>query len=107
MREEPPTPLLLEGKKDSPRVETKVTRVLTKALIDAELEKMRSMTAMEAAAAAAQAVAEAEAAIAAAEAAAMEAEDAERDAEVTRAFAEAAMKALKCSSSHKFLVKQH
>ncbi|KAK2996460.1 hypothetical protein RJ639_024929 [Escallonia herrerae] len=89
--------LLLEGKpKVSTIVEMNGTKVLTKAQIDAELEKMRRMTAQEAAAAAAQAVAEAEAAISDAEVAAREAEDAERDAEVAQAFAEAAMKALKC-----------
>ncbi|KAK2998535.1 hypothetical protein RJ639_023197, partial [Escallonia herrerae] len=88
--------LLLEGKqKVSTIVEMNGTKVLTKAQIDAELEKMRRMTAQEAAAAAAQAVAEAEAAISDAEVAAREAEDAERDAEVAQAFAEAAMKALK------------
>ncbi|KAL3640343.1 hypothetical protein CASFOL_015311 [Castilleja foliolosa] len=67
---------------------------ITKAQIDAELEKMKSMSATEAAAAASQAVAEAEAAIAAAEKAVMEAEEAEAEAEAARCFADAAQKAL-------------
>ncbi|XP_075498608.1 single myb histone 1-like [Primulina tabacum] len=71
--------------------------ILTKAQIDADLEKMKSMTAKEAAAAAAQAVAEAEAAIAVAEAAVMEAEEAE--AEAAHCVADAAQKALNCDIS--------
>ncbi|XP_073151677.1 single myb histone 1-like [Henckelia pumila] len=67
---------------------------LTKAQIDAELEKMKSMTAEEAAVAAARAVAEAEAAIAEAELAAREAEEAEAEAEAARCFADAAVKTL-------------
>uniref|UniRef100_A0A1D1YW94 Histone H1 n=1 Tax=Anthurium amnicola TaxID=1678845 RepID=A0A1D1YW94_9ARAE len=86
--------LLLES-----RVREKVERddfkPLTKSQIDAELAKIRNMTAQEAAAAAAQAVAEAEAAIAEAEEAARDAENAEADAEAAQAFAEAAMMALK------------
>ncbi|GLT46812.1 hypothetical protein SLA2020_205420 [Shorea laevis] len=89
-------PLLLEGKqKGSPRAEKKEIKILTKAQVDAELSKMRSMTAEEAAAAAARAVAEAEVAIAEAEAAAREAEAAEAEAEAAQIFAEAAEKALK------------
>lgn len=76
------------------------TRILTKAQIDAELEKMRNMNAQEAAAAAAQAVAEAEAAIAEAEWAAREAEEAEAEAEAARCFAEAATKALNYQTIH-------
>ncbi|XP_027075218.2 single myb histone 1-like isoform X3 [Coffea arabica] len=92
-----PPPLLLEVvQKDSSNGEKKGTKVLTKAQIDAELERLRSMTAAEAAAAAAQAVAEAEAAIAEAEVAAREAEEAEAEAEAAQCFAEAALKALKC-----------
>lgn len=68
--------------------------MLTKAQIEAELEKMRSMTPEEAAAVAARAVAEAEAAIAAAEAAALEAEEAEIEAEEAQCFADAARKSL-------------
>ncbi|EPS63328.1 hypothetical protein M569_11457, partial [Genlisea aurea] len=68
--------------------------VITKAQVDAELEKMKCMTAEEAAAAAAQAVAEAEAAIEAAEIAAREAEEAEAEAEAARCFAIATRKAL-------------
>lgn len=88
--------LLLERKKDPPRVEKNGYKVLTKADIDAELEKMRSMTPQEAAAAAAHAVKEAEAAIAEAEEAAREAEDAEREAEAAQKYAEAAKRAMKC-----------
>ncbi|XP_059641108.1 telomere repeat-binding factor 1 isoform X2 [Cornus florida] len=89
--------LILEGKqKNSPEVKKNDIKILTKSQIDAELEKMRSMTAREAAAAAARAVAEAEAAIAEAAEAAREAEAAEADAEAAQALAEAAMKALKC-----------
>lgn len=68
---------------------------LLKSQIDAELARMRTMTAEEAAAAAAQAVAEAEAAMAEAEEAAKEAEAAEADAQEAQAFAEAAMRTLK------------
>lgn len=72
--------------------------ILTKAQIASELEKMRSMTAEEAAAVAARAVAEAEAAIAAAEVAAVEAEEAEIEAEAAQCFADAAEKSLTCVS---------
>ncbi|GAB4849104.1 hypothetical protein Ancab_003912 [Ancistrocladus abbreviatus] len=78
------------------RAEKNQIKIFTRPQVDAELEKMRSMTAAAAAAAAAQAVAEAEAAIAEAEAAAQEAEAAEAEAEAAQIFAEAAMKALKC-----------
>ncbi|XAR51374.1 hypothetical protein NMG60_11005986 [Bertholletia excelsa] len=91
------TQILPEGKqKNSSKVEKNEIKILTKSQIDAELEKMKSMSAHEAAAAAARAVAEAEAAIAEAEAAAREAEKAEAEAEAAQLFAEAAMKALKC-----------
>lgn len=63
--------------------------------VDAELVRMRSMTAQQAAAIAAQAVAEAEAAMVEAEAAAREAEAAEADAEAAQAFAEAVMLTMK------------
>lgn len=90
--------MLLEGvQKDSSKVEKNGIKIVTKAQIDAELEKMRNMTPEEAAAAAAQAVAEAEAAIAEAEMAAREADEAEAEAEAARCFAEAAQKALKCN----------
>ncbi|KAM5576822.1 telomere repeat-binding factor 2 [Rosa sericea] len=89
--------LLSEGKqKDSTRADKSVVSILTKSQVDAELTMIRSMTAQEAAAAAAQAVAEAEAAIAAAEEAAREAEAAEAEAEAAQVFAKAAVKALKC-----------
>ncbi|KAF7828616.1 telomere repeat-binding factor 2-like [Senna tora] len=88
--------LLLEGRpKDSPKAERTNVNPLSKSLIDAELSKMKGVTAQEAAAAAAKAVAEAEAAIAEAEAAAREAEAAEAEAEAAQVFAKAAMKALK------------
>ncbi|KAL5556784.1 hypothetical protein UlMin_039020 [Ulmus minor] len=87
--------LLLDGIPNS-RAEKSEIHILTKAEIDAELAKMRGMSAQEAAAAAAQAVAEAEAAIAAAEQAAREADEAEAEAEAAKVFAQAAMKAMKC-----------
>ncbi|KAF8404870.1 hypothetical protein HHK36_009761 [Tetracentron sinense] len=94
--------LLLEGRqRDSPKVEKDDTKILTKSQIDAELSKMRTMTAQEAAAAAARAVAEAEVAMAEAEEAAREAEAYEADAEAAQAFAEAAMKTLKSRSTPK------
>lgn len=97
--------LLLEGKqKDSSRADKSNVNILTKSQVDADLSKMRSMTAQEAAAAAAQAVAEAEAAIAAAEEAAREAEAAEAEAEAAQVFAKAAMKALKCRRLGKVLL---
>ncbi|KAF2320863.1 hypothetical protein GH714_031401 [Hevea brasiliensis] len=84
--------LFLEARQRiSPRVEKDDSNMLTKSQIDSELAKMRTMTAQEAAAAAARAVAEAEAAIAEAEEATREAEAAE----AAQAFAEAAMKTLK------------
>lgn len=75
--------------------EASATKILTKAEIDAELEKMRSMTPQQAAAVAVKAVAEAEAAISEAERAEREAEAAEADAELARVFAAAAMQSLK------------
>ncbi|KAF5961086.1 hypothetical protein HYC85_002295 [Camellia sinensis] len=91
------SPSLLDGKqKNILKVEKNEIKIPTKSQIDAELEKMKTMTAHEAAAAAAQAVAEAEAAIAEAEEAAREAEQAEAEAEAAQLFAEEAMKALKC-----------
>ncbi|XP_027360708.1 telomere repeat-binding factor 2-like [Abrus precatorius] len=93
--------LLLEGKpKDSPKAEKTDVNILSKSEIDAELSKMKGVTAQEVSAAAAKAVAEAEAAIAEAEAAAREAEAAEAEAEAARVFAKAAMKALKCKTLH-------
>ncbi|XP_061365584.1 telomere repeat-binding factor 2-like [Gastrolobium bilobum] len=93
--------LLLEDKpKDSPEAEKTDVNILSKSQIDAELSKVKGMTAQEAAAAAAKAVAEAEVAIAQAEAAAREAEAAEAEAEAAQVFAKAAMKALKCKMLH-------
>ena len=87
----------VEGKqKDSPKADKGDIIILSKSQIDADLVKMTSMTAEEAAAAAARAVAEAEAAIAEAEEAAREAEEAEADAEAWRVLEAAAIKALKC-----------
>ncbi|KAL4189817.1 hypothetical protein AMTRI_Chr08g167300 [Amborella trichopoda] len=96
--------LLLEGKpRDSPRSERSDVRLLTRSQIDAELAKMRNMSAQEAARVAAQAVAEAEVAMAEAEEAAREAEAAEADAEAAQAFAEAAMMTLKSRNSSKLV----
>lgn len=103
----PSTMLRLEGKQkgSSPKVDKEEINVPTKAQIDLELQKMRSMTPEEAAAAAAQAVAEAEAAIAEAEEAAREAEAAEADAEAAQAFAEAAMKTLKGRNTQRLMIR--
>ncbi|XP_039039770.1 telomere repeat-binding factor 2-like [Hibiscus syriacus] len=88
--------LLLEGRqKDSAKAKKKGISILTKTQVDAEFLKTRSLTAEEAAAAAAQAVAEAEVAIVEAEKAAREAELAEAEAEAAKVFAKAAEKALK------------
>ncbi|KAH9663982.1 Telomere repeat-binding factor 2 [Citrus sinensis] len=93
--------LLLEGRqKGSPKAQKKEINILTKSLVDADLSRMRGMTAQEAAAAAAQAIAEAEVAIAEAEEAAREAERAEAEAEAAQVFAKAAIKALKCRALH-------
>lgn len=85
---------------DSSKAEKNGTLLLTKAMIDAELEKMKSMSAKEAAEAAAKAIAEAEAAIAKAEVAAREAEEAEAEAEAAQCFADAAQKALNFQTLH-------
>lgn len=90
----PSVPLLESSQRISSRVDPDDINTLTKAQVDFELTKMRSMTPQEAAVAAARAVAEAEVAIAEAEDAAREADAAEADAEAAQAFAEAAMKAL-------------
>ncbi|KAG8497432.1 hypothetical protein CXB51_008734 [Gossypium anomalum] len=91
------SPLLaLEGRqKDSSKSEKKAINILTRNQVDVELSKMKTMTAEEAAAAAARAVAEAEFAIAEAEKAAREADAAEAEAEAAKIFAKAAAKALK------------
>jgi myb proto-oncogene protein len=90
--------LLEERQKDSSRAEKREINALTKTQVEAELSKMKGMTALEAAAAAARAVADAEAAIAEAEKAAREAEAAEAEAEAAQVFAKAAMSALKCGT---------
>ncbi|KAF5749678.1 telomere repeat-binding factor 2 [Tripterygium wilfordii] len=112
-----PPQLLLEGRKmdslkpekpdpnnviepQTSKAEQGSINIFTKPQINAELSKMRNMTAEEAAAAAAQAVAEAEIAIAEAEAAAREAEEAEEEAEAAQVFAKAAMKALRYRNLH-------
>ncbi|KAI7727097.1 hypothetical protein M8C21_021032, partial [Ambrosia artemisiifolia] len=88
------SPLRLEVTQECSPMST--TKILTKADIDAELEKMRCMTPQQAAAMAVKAVAEAEAAIAEAEKAAREAENAEADANLAKVFAAAAaMRAVK------------
>ncbi|XP_058765485.1 telomere repeat-binding factor 2-like isoform X2 [Vicia villosa] len=94
--------MLIEARpKDSLEVEKSgAVNILSRSQIDEELSKVRSMTAQEAAAAAAKAVAEAEVAIAQAEAAAREAEAAEAEAEAAQVFAKAAKKALKCKMLH-------
>ncbi|XP_058765333.1 telomere repeat-binding factor 2-like isoform X1 [Vicia villosa] len=94
--------MLIEARpKDSLEVEKSGdVNILSRSQIDEELSKVRSMTAQEAAAAAAKAVAEAEVAIAQAEAAAREAEAAEAEAEAAQVFAKAAKKALKCKMLH-------
>lgn len=92
---------VFEGKqKDPSRMEKRERKFFTKSQVDAELSRMRGMTAQEAAVAAAKAVAEAEAAIAEAEEAAREAEVAEAAAEAAQVFAQAAMNALKCRTIH-------
>ncbi|KEH20918.1 myb transcription factor [Medicago truncatula] len=95
-RERQPPMLLLEGRqKTSMKLDRVERKYPTKSEIDLEIEKVRSMSAQEAAAYAARAVADAEAAIAEAEEAAKEAEAAEADAAAAEAFAEAALKTLK------------
>ncbi|CAL0331760.1 unnamed protein product [Lupinus luteus] len=93
--------LLLEGRsKDSPKAEKTSVNNLSKSQIDAELSKIKGMTAQEVASAAAKAVADAEAAIAEAEAAAREAEAAEAEAEAAQVFAKAVKKAFKCKKRY-------
>jgi myb proto-oncogene protein len=100
--------LLLEDVQREPvkveRVERDEFAARTKSQVDAELARMRNMTAEEAAAAAARAVAEAEAIMAEAEAAVREEEAAEADAVAAQAFAEAAMSTLKSRSSTKLVI---
>lgn len=87
---------LLEGRpKDSSKAEKTDVNIISQSQVDADLSKIKDVTAEEAAEAAAKAVAEAEVAIAEAEAAAREADAAEAEAEAARVFAKAAMKALK------------
>lgn len=90
------SPLLQEGIQEC--CPTSTIKIPTKAEVDAELEKMWSMTPQQAAAMAMKAVAEAEAAISEAERAAREAETAEADAELAKAYAAAAMRAFKQTS---------
>ncbi|KAM3253957.1 hypothetical protein ACQJBY_047829 [Aegilops geniculata] len=100
--------LLLDDIKKEPTKVEKVERegftAHTKSQVDAELARMRNMSAEEAAAAAARAVAEADAIMAEAEAAVREAEAAEADAVAAQAFAEAAMLTLKNRSSAKLVI---
>ncbi|CAK9322194.1 unnamed protein product [Citrullus colocynthis] len=97
--------LLDDQQRASMRADKDEMCILSKAQIDLELAKMRTMTSQEAAAAAARAVAEAEAAIAEAEEAAREAEAAEADAEAAQSFAEAAMKTLKGRNLPKMMIR--
>ncbi|XP_062215147.1 single myb histone 6-like isoform X2 [Phragmites australis] len=86
-----PKMFLLEDVQREPfKVGSDDGKTLTRSQVDAELARMATMTAEEAAAAAARAVAEAEAIMAEAEAAAREAEAAEADAQAAQAFAETA-----------------
>ncbi|KAH1250067.1 Telomere repeat-binding factor 1 [Glycine max] len=79
--------LLEEKPKDPSEVhKNDDVNILSKSQIDAEISKVKGLTAQEAAAAAAKAVAEAEAAIAQAEAAAREAEAAEAEAEAAQVW---------------------
>ncbi|XP_073007074.1 single myb histone 5-like [Typha latifolia] len=97
---------LPEGKlREPPKFESEKVKPLTKPQVDAELARMRNMTAQEAAAAAARAVVEAEIAIAEAEEASKEAEAAEADAEAAQAFAEAAMLTLKNRNATKLMLR--
>ncbi|KAD5960936.1 hypothetical protein E3N88_12409 [Mikania micrantha] len=83
-----PSPLLINASPECCPMND--IKILTKAEIDAELEKMKGMTPQQAAAMAVKAVAEAEAAIAEAERAAREAEAAEADARLAKVLAAAA-----------------
>lgn len=99
-----PKILLLEDVQREPqKIGSNDSKTLTKSQVDAELARMATMTAEEAAAAAARAVAEAEALMAEAEAAAREAEAAEADAQAAQAFAEAALLTLKNRSAAKLM----
>ncbi|XP_006664199.1 single myb histone 6 [Oryza brachyantha] len=97
--------LLEDIQKEPTKFDREDVPILTKSQVDAELARMRSMTAEEAAAAAARAVAEAEAIMAEAEAAVREAEAAEADAVAAQAFAEAAMATFKNRSSAKLIIR--
>ncbi|KAL8211082.1 hypothetical protein R6Q57_005519 [Mikania cordata] len=88
-----PSPLLINASPEC--CPMNAIKILTKAEIDAELEKMKGMTPQQAAAMAVKAVAEAEAAIAEAERAAREAEAAEADARLAKVLAAAAMRTVK------------
>lgn len=94
--ERSPKILLLEDVQKEPhRLERDNNKGLTSSQVDAELARMATMTAEEAAYAAACAVAEAEALMAEAEAATREAEAAEADAQAAQAFAEASLMTIK------------
>jgi myb proto-oncogene protein len=88
--------LLLEDvQRESHGLERDDSKTLTISQVDAELARMATMTAEEAAYTAACAVAEAEALMAEAEEAAREAEAAEADAQAAHAFAEASSMTIK------------
>lgn len=97
--------LLEDIQREPMKVERDDVAILTKSQVDSELAQMRTMTAEEAAAAAARAVGEAEAIMAEAEAAVREAEAAEADAVAAQAFAEAAMLTLKNRNSAKLIIR--
>ncbi|KAK1645725.1 hypothetical protein QYE76_063530 [Lolium multiflorum] len=94
--ERSPKMLLLEDvQRESHGLERDDSKTLTISRVDAELARMATMNAEEAAYTAACAVAEAEALMAEAEAAAREAEAAEADAQAAQAFAEASSMTIK------------
>ncbi|KAJ3681628.1 hypothetical protein LUZ60_014201 [Juncus effusus] len=115
---QPKTPmLLLEGQSQSQSThhhhpypsssadEKVKVKVLTRADVDAELARMRGMTAEQAAEVAARAVEEAEVIMAEAELAARDAELAEQEAEAAQAFAEAAGLNLKNRQATKLTIR--
>ncbi|TVU45950.1 hypothetical protein EJB05_05460 [Eragrostis curvula] len=104
LEERSPKMLLLEDVQAKPfKIGRNDSKTLTRSLVDAELARMATMTAEEAAAAAARAVEEAEAIMAEAEAAAKEAEAAEVDAQAAQALAKKAFLALKNRNATKLV----
>eukprot|EP00262_Sarcandra_glabra_P013663 TRINITY_DN3849_c0_g1_i1.p1 TRINITY_DN3849_c0_g1~~TRINITY_DN3849_c0_g1_i1.p1 ORF type:complete len:299 (-),score=71.83 TRINITY_DN3849_c0_g1_i1:17-913(-) len=101
--------LLLEGRQYRDSISTKVEKedfkAFSKSQIDAELAKIRNMSTVDAAFAAAKAVAEAELAMAEAEEALREYEEAEADAVAAQAFKEAAKMTLESRNASKMMVR--